>query len=901
VGALLHPRRVERELDEELEGFLAASEIEKLKRGMTQDAARRAAKVEMGSVGVVKHRVWGSRWESAVDGLLQDLRLGMRVLRKSPGFAVVAVSSLALGIGANTAIFTVAKRVLLDRLPVRHPEELRLLTWRSGHERLVPPVWGDVWSTADGGLGSDAFSYPVIEALGRKSEAFADLVAFKDVSVTATVGNLPQVVDAELVSGNTFAAMGVQALAGRPLTQADDTAGARVAVVGEGFWRERMGAAPMGTTIHLNGVPVVVVGVAPARFSGLTMGQRMAVFVPIAMQPVVVPRAQLSTVSLLNNPQSWWVSALVRLRPEVTEARAQAELDAVLRQAAGPALKKTPETNAFRLELTPGARGADALSGDLTEVSYVLMGLSGLVLLLACVNLANLLLARASARQREMATRLALGAGRWRIARQSLTESLLLAGMGGAAGLLLGFVARNAIPRMLAEPGMDKQPLEVMFDWQVVAFTAAVALVTGILFGLAPAWQAIRVQGNAALKEGPRATTGRQGVWLGKALVVAQVALSVLLLVGAGLFVRTLQNLGSQALGFRADHLLLFRLNPPRSRYNDAGIRALFGRLEERLAELPGVQSMTLSNIALVGDGHSGSLFHVVGRPPDAEPVRVQTNGVGTDYLKTMGIPLLRGRGFGPQDTATSERVAVINETLGRQFFPKGDALGSSFEVDPEDEPGPVTIVGIAADTRYADMRTETPPLFYAPYQQQLGAGRMVVELRTQAEPGSVLAEARAAVAAIDPDLPLIEVRTMEEQIRGTMAQARTFARLTSGFGLLALMLAAIGVYGILSYAVALRTGEIGIRLALGAQTQAVRWMVLRESLGLLGVGLLAGVPIAMGLARMVQAQLFGLKAFDPWTFVGAAGVVGLMTVLAAWLPARRAAKVDPMVALRCE
>jgi len=897
MQSLLFRKKRNREIEEELEGFLAASIVEKRQRGMTEKAARHAAFVEMGSRDAVRHKLWDVRWEAAVDGAMKDLRLAVRMLRKSPGFALVAIVSLALGVGANTAIFTVAKRVLFDRLPVERPEELRMLTWRSGHQQLVPPVWGDLWSTADGGLQSNVFSYPVIDAMRRQTHAFADLVAFKDISLTATVNNLPQVVDAELVSGNTLGAMGVGVVAGRPLTEADDREGMRVAVVGEGFWHERMGGAAIGSglTIHLNGEPVTVVGVVPARFAGLTMGRRSVIFAPLAMQPVVVPRAQRTSASLLDNPQSWWVSALVRLRPDVTEAQAQAELDAVLRQAAAPVLKKTPSASSFRLQLEPGERGMDALAGEYARASYVLMGLSGLVLLLACVNLANLLLARAAARQREIATRLALGAGRLRIARQSLMESLLLASIGGAAGAALGFAGRNVIPRMLSEP------MEVEFDWRAVGFAVGLSLLTGMLFGLLPAWRAMHVDGQAALKDGSRASMGRSHKWMSHGLVVAQVALSLLLLVGAGLFVRTLRNLGSQALGFRADHLLLFRLDPPRSRYDDAQAKRLYARLEESLTSLPGVQSMTLSNIALIGDGHSGSSFHVVGRPPDPERARVQENGVGTDFLETMGIRLLQGRGFGPQDTGTSQRVAVINQALAKKFFPKGDALGSVFEGDAEDEAGPMTIVGIVADTRYDDMRSETPPTFYEPYRQQIGTGRMVVTLRTQADPVSVLSGVRAAVAAADRDLPLIDVRTMEEQIRGTMGEARIFARLTTGFGALALVLAAVGVYGILSYAVALRTSEIGIRMALGAQAGAVRWMVVRESLSLLAIGVAAGVPVALLLTRLVRSELFGLTAADPVSFFGAIVVVGVMTVIAAWIPARRAAKVDPMVALRWE
>ena len=909
IRAIGNRGRVNGELDEELRGFMADSEAEKVRRGMSAEAARRAARVEMGSTAVVRHRVWASRWESAVDGFGQDLRLALRVLAKSPGFLAVAVISLGLGIGANTAIFSVAKRVLFDALPVARPAELRMLTWRSGHERLVPPVWGDISSTPDGGLESNTFSYPVIEALRRQKDVFADLVAFKDVPVTATVGNLPEVVDAQMVTGNTFAAMGVGTLIGRPLSEADElgNGSGRVAVVSEGFWTLRMGgsATAIGSVIHLNGVPVTVVGVAPARFTGLTMGRRVAVFVPLAMQPELAPRAQGNSVSLLDNPESWWLTALIRLRPDVGEAKAQAALDVALRQAAAPVLRGK-DAGAFRLVLAPGARGVDELHGQFAEASYVLMGLAGLVLLLACVNLANLLLARAAARQREMATRMALGTGRGRIARQMLTESLLLAGLGGAAGLLLGFLGRNGIPRMLADPGLDTATriMQVDFDWGVVGFTAAVALGTGILFGLAPAWRAIG-DAKGSLREGSHSVAGQRGKGLGNGLVVVQVALSTLLLIGAGLFVRTLHNLGNTALGFQSDHMLLFRLNPPRSVYDDARAMRFYAGLEERLAALPGVRSVTMSTIAIMGDGHSGTSFHVTGTPVDREQVRVQINGVGQDFFQTMGIPILQGRGFTAQDTANSPKVAVINQALAKRFFPKGDAIGRRFEADAEDVDVPATIVGIAADTRYADLRSDTPPTFYISHKQQLAAGRRVVEIRTAADPGSVLNEVRAAVAAEDRDLPLIDVRTMEQQVASTIGQERIFARLTSGFGLLALGLAAIGVYGVLSYNVSRRTSEIGIRLALGAQAGAVRWMVLRESLLLLGIGLAVGLPVTLGLTRVIQAQLFGLSGTDPLTIAGAVLVVGAMTLVAAWLPARlparRASRVDPMVALRCE
>jgi predicted permease len=388
-------------------------------------------------------------------------------------------------------------------------------------------------------------------------------------------------------------------------------------------------------------------------------------------------------------------------------------------------------------------------------------------------------------------------------------------------------------------------------------------------------------------------------MWFGKALVIFQIALSTILLIGAGLFVRTLANLNHTPLGFRADHILLFRLNPPRTRYSDAQMMAFYQQLEEKLAVIPGARSVTMSNIAIIGDGHSGSTFHVSGRPVETEAVRVQTNHVGANFFQTLGIPILQGRGFDVHDTAASPKVAVVNRTLARQFFPNENPIGKTFEGDADEIKAPVEIVGIAADTRYADLRSETPPTFYLPYSQALGLGRMVVEIHTEAEPGSILSQARTVVASLDRDLPLINVRTMTEQIKATMSGERIFAQLTSGFGILALVLACIGIYGIMAYTVARRTGEIGIRMALGAQAGQVLRMVLREASWMAVVGVTLGLGCALWLAHFLSAMLYGLKPSDPLTLAGAAALLLLIALLAAFGPARRASRVDPVRALR--
>jgi predicted permease len=836
--------------------------------------------------------------------ILRDLRYAARLLRKSPAFSITAILSLALGIGANTAIFAVAKKVLFDTLPVKNPRELRMLTWISGHEQAVPPVWGDVSATREGGLSSPAFSYPVLQQLRAKHEVFQDLIAFKDIEMTAAIDGRPELIAAEMLSGGAFSALGVQMVLGRPLTPADDAGRGEgpVAVISEDFWVNRFGRSNLvlGRPIALNGVPVTVVGVSPAQFTGLTMGNSPRVFVPLTMQPVLLPRAQLigtGNQSLLDNPQSWWVSIMARLRPDVPEAQAQAAFDVVLRETAMSTLPPSKALDQLHLKLQPGDRGLDGLR-KFVDPSYVLLALAGLVLLLASVNLANLLLAQATSRQREISTRLALGAGRASILRQLLTESLLLSSIGGVAGFVLGYVGRNAIPLLLTESS-HPAIVSVDFDWRVVSFAVAVSLVTGIAFGAIPAWQAMHAGVGSELRGAGRTTAGRYKVSMGKGLVVLQVALSTILLMGAGLFVRTLINLSNTPIGFRTDHLLLFKLNPPRTRYTDAQMVTLYRQLEDQFAAIPGVQSVTLSNIALIGDGHSGSTFHVSGRPFRRGEDRVQTNSVGADFFETMGIPILQGRSFNSHDNARSPRVAVINRALAEKFFPGENPIGRTFE--HEDAAGPVQIAGIAADTRYANLRSETPPTFYTPYQQTSRSGRMIVELRTMAGPLSILSQVRTAVASVDRDLPLIDVRTQEQQIEASLSSERIFAQLTSGFGILALALATIGIYGLMAYTVARRTSEIGIRMALGARVEQVLAAVLREALWLSAAGVALGLVGALCLARFIASMLYGLKATDPITVTGTAALLICITLLAGIGPARRASRIDPLRALRHE
>ncbi len=892
------------DLEDEIQAHIQMLTERYTRQGMNSHDAAAAARRQFGNADSLRERHHAQASFATLTIFWRDLRFGVRQLLRNPVLTCIGITSLALGIGANTAVFMAAKAVLFDSLPVQAPDQLRMLTWVSGHEQPVPPVWGDVWSNEAGGLASNAFSYPVFEELRAKWDAAQDFIAFKDVPLTATVDGQSDMIDSELITGTALQSLGVKAALGRTLTSEDDAGASSepVAVISQGYWIQRFARSQsvIGEHIFLNGVPVTIVGVCAGRFAGLQLGNVSQIFLPLTLQPLVVPRAQNSSASLLNNPQSWWVQVLVRLRADVPESRVQAELDATLRQVAVPILAHTSDVDRFHLKLEAGSRGVDSLRDAYSRPSYVLLGLAGLILLLACINLANLLMARSASRRREMTTRFALGASRPGIIRQILTESILLSALGGIAGLLLGYLLRNAIPKLLE--GTSRPVIaSVDPDWRVLLFTLALSLATGVLFGMAPAWQSTRSGRTTNFRDSGGATANRQRLLLDKTLVLGQIAISAILLVGAGLFARTLSNLNHIPLGFEADRMLLFHLNPPRSRYGNAQMITLYKRLEQELAEVPGVRSVTMSNIAIIGDGHSGSTFHVSGRAIEKDEDRVQTNAVGKDFFQTLGIPMLQGRAFTIHDTETSPNVAIVNRTLALKYFPGESPVGQTFEADAEDGEGPLQIVGVAADTRYADLRSATPPTFYVPYQQRSISGRMVVELRTASDPAAVLESVRRTVQSLDRDLPLIDVRTMKEQIRSTLADERTLADLACAFSVLALVLASIGIYGIISYSVSTRTSEIGLRIAFGAHPTSVLNAVLRESIVLTLMGILLGLGAALLMVRFVGPTLYGLGAADPLTASCTTLLLLTVSIIAAAVPARRASQIDPIRALRYE
>jgi len=815
------------------------------------------------------------------------------------------VVSLALGIGANTIIFSIAKEVMLDRLAVPHPEQLRLLTLDIQRKNSpIRGMWGSFYPGPNGGVQTTSFSYPVYQILREQNHSLQELFAFKDLGgynrLTVTSDGDAEAVTGQLVSGNYYQQLGVNTAFGRPIQASDDMKPGEgmVAVISDGMWTRLFGRSPsvIGKTIQLNLIPFTIVGVNPPGFTGAASVQMSPdIFVPLSMQPLLAPQGKQS---LLTNKDMWWLQIMGRARSEVSSATAVAELSVNLERAMRATLPVAKDSSLPVLTLPSGSKGLNQSGKNMGTQIYVLLALAGLVLLLACANIANLLLARSAARQREVSVRMALGASRGRILRQAFTESLLLSAIGGAAGFLLGYLGRDAIPRLMSN-SWEPRAIYSRFDWKIFAFTAGISLLTGVLFGLAPALQSTRASVNASLKDNAATTTKRRKGIAGKAIVVFQIALSMLLVVGAGLFARTLFNLSKTEIGFRPENILLFQLRPPRSRYPSPKNVEVEHRIEERLTSIPGVDSVTVSLEPLLANDMSNDQFVPDGQSATAkgDDQQADFNLVGNDFFATMKMPIVAGRGFNSRDTEISPKVAVINQTLARKFFPGGNPLGKTFNEDH------IRIVGISADAKYDSLRDETVPTFYVPYRQapEWMTGGATFEVRLKVSPNGALPAIRDAVASIDKDLPLIDVRTQTAQIEELLSHERLFAALTGAFGVLALVLACIGIYGIMAYSVALRTNEIGIRIALGAQTDQVLRMVLGEASWLAVLGIAIGLGSALWLTRFLATLLYGLKPSDPGTLIGAA-ILLLGTALAAgWAPAWRASRVQPMEALRHE
>lgn len=904
--AVTHPQQLNGEVEDELAFHMESYAEDLMRNGMPREEAFRRARIELGGIAQQKENIrtaWGTRvW----DELRSDLRYAFRMLAKSPGFTAIAIGSLALGIGANTIIFTVTKAILLDKLAVHNPEQLRLLAWidDGSDKNIIHSSWGEWEHLPSGRTICTSFSYPVYQQLRKQNRSLKDLFAFKDVGrLTATIDDKAEAVKAEMISGNYYSQLGVKPVLGRPIVEGDDgiAGSGPVVLISDAYWSRRFGRSPevIGKKIEINSTPMMIIGVNPPGFTGAFGVQESPdVFLPFSMQPIAAPKGKSS---LLTDTELWWVLVMGRLRPGVSESTARASLDVALNAAVRATTTVGKDDEIPAMELEDGSRGENSAGRQFAKPIYVLISLSGFVLLLACANLANLLLARSSARQREMSVRLALGAGRARILRQMFTESLLLSITGGAAGLLLGYTGRNAIPHLLSsswEPTM----MNSRFDWTIFGYTVAISLFTGLLFGLAPAWQSTRTQVSSGLKDNAQTATQRRRNIAGKTIVIVQITLSMLLLVGAGLFVRTLMNLSNSHLGFRPDNILLFELQPALTRYPGTANILLHHRLEEKLAAVQGVDSLTLSEMALIANRAANTSITVPGQPQTKHHLSAFYNSVGEHFFTTLGIPVIAGRGFNDTDTEISRKVAVINQQMATKFFPDANPVGKIFDTGSGDDLQHIEVVGICKDAKYDSLRRESPPTFYMPYRQQADIeGGMTYEIHTRVKPEIIVPALRSVVQSVDRDLPLLAIRTQVEQIEDNTREERIFASLTSGFGLLALVLACIGIYGIMAYTVSRRTNEIGIRMALGAQSGRVLRMIMGEAWWLAFVGVIVGLGIALPMSRLIASMLYGLKPYDPFTLIGAAMLLVFVALAASWIPARRAASVNPIKALRHE
>jgi len=828
-----------------------------------------------------------------MDRLRQDLRFALRQIARNRGFSLIVVLTLGLGIGANTAIFSLLDQVLLRRLPVRNPEELVVL---------------DGPGAFSGRTENDqTFSYPMYRDFRDRSPVFAGVIARYATGASVSHQGRSELASAELVSGNYLDVLGVAPALGRAVAPSDDVTpgGHPVLMLGHGYWLRRFGGDPgvLGQALSVNGQPMSVIGIAPRGFHGIAVGADPDLFVPMAMKARMTP-----TWDDLENRTSRWLNVMARLKPGVSLAQAEAGMDVLYKQILADDVKLYPDASErFRarflgkkLVFLPGLRGRSDLRASFSAPLVVLMAMVGLVLLIACANVANLLVARATTRQRELAIRLALGAGRRHLVRQLLVESLLLALLGGAAGLLLsnwtGGLLLNALPFDGAARAFSAEP-----DSRVVAFALAASLLTGVLFGLYPALQVTRPSVMQSLKEEAAAVVGGSSVRFRKALVVAQVALSLLLLVGAGLFARSLYNLRALDPGFSTERLLAFSVDPSLNGYDQARVRQAFRRIEEEVARLPGVRAVSAAREPIIADSEWRSTVAVDGyQPKEGEDMSPGVNAVGPGYFSTLGFTLAAGREFDARDEAGSPQVAVVNQSFARYFFGEESALGRRFGF-ARGEPSDIEIVGVVRDAKTLNLREASRRVFYVPYRQQESLNQLTLYARTLTEEATLADAVRAAVARVEPSLPVYELRTMRAQLSQSLFIERMIAALSAAFGALATLLAALGLYGLMSFVVARRTREIGIRLALGAERRRVLGLVMAEVALLAGIGIAIGLPGAVAVSRLVASQLFGISPGDPATLAGAALVLAGVTLLAGWVPARRATHVDPVAALRYE
>jgi predicted permease len=853
--------------------------------------------------------------------MLQDLRYAARVLLQGKAWSAMVVLSLALGIGANTALFSATNGLLLRKIPIDEPDSLVRLR-HYGRNRMANNVseYGNVAAAPDQPAGS-TFSYPLFLHLTQANQTLVGLAAGAPMSaVNVVVDGHAEIASAYLATGNYHQLLGVRTVLGRTLLPEDDQANAPpVATISAQYWSRRFGNDPAvaGKVVQANNTLVTIVGVTAAGFTGV---QRVIADAPDLVLPLSLDRALTPAGAMfpggplqarLDQPSYWWLQVFGPLKPGVTPAQVEGNLGGVFQQAARDGMAEylaavsEKERNSTsnrdrvevsRLSVSSAARGLyesdEATLRGVTIISVVV----GLILLLVCANVANLLLSRAAARQKEISVRLSIGATRVRLVRQLLTESVVLSLVAGALGILVAYWGRQLLPGTAGQAPLD---------WRVLTFASAVALATGILFGIAPAMRVTGTSAGEALKDTSRAVIGTRTL-LTKSLLVIQVAISLVLLIGAGLFLRTVYNLRQVDVGFNPDNLVLFRVNPQLNRYDAPRIASLYEQMVGRLSAAPGVRAVSLTNPPLLSGSVNSTSFLVQGRtysptliqdPRSRETISVNRVRVAPNFFDTMEMPLIRGRQFSDRDNTPPPRVAIINETAARKFFPDEDPIGRRFGHSPETT-SELEVVGVVRDAKYNALREPAPPTIYVPYAHY-PVGAMAFVIRTSGDPSATMPAVRVAVRQVDANLPLMEMATQTEQIERRFAQERVFAQAYTLFGGLALLVAGIGLFGLMSYTVTRRTTEIGIRMALGARQQMVLRMVMRESLLLVAIGVLVGVAIAVGAGRFVATLLYGLEPTDVTTTAAAVLVMLAVSTFAGYLPARRAARLDPMLALR--
>ena len=920
---LAQRRRKEAELHEELQFHLQEEAAERQKDGIPDDQAQRAARRELGNVTLLEERVRAVWIWTFLEQAIQDLRYALRMMRKNPLFTLLAALLLALGIGANTAIFSFMDALLMRSLPVADPQSLAVLNWHLTGKKSVAN------STVHGASGyfrhdpkygtiSPIFPYPAFELLRQSSGVFSELFAYYPAGkLTLQLQGQAEVASAEYVSGNYFRGLGLVPAAGRLMIDDDDRIGGpAVVVLSYAFAQKRFSdpTAAAGQKVAINNLPFTVIGVAPLGFFGVDPSKAPDFYLPLHADLMFGPRPDDERYVAQNY---YWIEMMGRLRPGIPLARAQAGLATVFEQwVTSTATTEKERQNLPELLLRDGAGGLDTLRRNYSQPFFILWVMVGLILAIACANIANLLLARATARRRELAVRLSLGAGRGRVIRQLLTESLLLSTFGGAAGILFAIWGIRVLTLLFAG-GNDHFTLHAELNWHVLTVAAALTVITGLLFGLAPALEATRVNAMPVLKEtrtgAPRASLLRFG--LGRMLVVSQIVISLLLLVAAGLFVRTLSNLQSLEMGFNRENVLLFRLNAWQAGHRNPEAISFFSDLQKRFAALPGVRYAALADESLIGNGAWGWPVVPLGKlKPEHAPTGSGSGmpatathilATGPGFFVTMQIPILMGREFDERDHMGSPPVAIVNEAWVKTNLPDRNPIGQHVMsyafggMKPQD----MEIIGVARNSRYDAVSGSFPATVYLPFAQNLypQVEDIAFFLRTTGDPLAYANSVRDIVHHADPRIPVTNLTTQVLQINGEMSQEILFARLCTGFAMLALLIACVGLYGTMSYTVARRTSEIGIRMALGSQRGNVVWMILREVLIMAAIGLAIGLPAALGAAKFVESFLFGIKANDLASLALAVAILASAALLAGYFPAWRASRIDPMVALRHE